>query len=242
MANMLPMNERQAIMQEPCQGCYYFSGWNCDYIILKKHRRPCPPGDECTVRKKRDASGEESLVVSRRKANQLPPKPVGRRDSKPRTVQVKHPRPVIHAKPATKTVFNQAKKAERPKKPKKPKGPPRATWEDIRAKLDTPEVIGMYDQGHSDAAIGKAVGCAANSVRKWRIETGRPPHSVRGPKNGQRMLENHLEEIRTALAAGVTINALAEKYGVHRETIRRFRNAHGLGKAQDGRKSHGNEG
>ena len=242
MANMLPLNERQAIMQEPCQGCFYFSGWSCDYILLEKKRRPCRPGDDCTVRKKRGLSGSERLAVINRQHNRLPAKPVGRRDSKPYTVQVKNPRPVIKAKPATKTVFNQTKKAEKPKKPKEPKAPARATWEDIRAKLDTPEIIGLYDQGHSDADIGKVVGCAPNSVRKWRIETGRPPNSAKGPKSRQKRLENHLEDIKAALAAGVTTNALAERYGVHRETVRRFRIIHGLGTARDGRKSHGNEG
>ena len=240
MANMLPLNERQAIMQEPCQGCFYFSGWSCDYILLEKKRRPCRPGDDCTVRKKRGLSGSERLAVINRQHNRLPAKPAPSSVKKPWTAQVKHPRPVINQKNVNKkTVFGQAQK---PKQPKKPKGPPRATWEDIRAKLETPEIIGLYDQGHSDADIGKVVGCAPNSVRKWRIETGRPPNSAKGPKSCQKRLENHLEDIKAALAAGVTTNALAERYGVHRETVRRFRNAHGLGKAQDGRKSHGNEG
>lgn len=42
MANMLPMNERQAIMQEPCKGCMYFSGWNCDYILMEKKTQTVP--------------------------------------------------------------------------------------------------------------------------------------------------------------------------------------------------------
>lgn len=240
MANMLPMNERQAIMQEPCKGCMYFPGWNCDYILMEKKRRPSPPGEGCTARKIRGVSRGERLEMMGQKLKALPPKPAPNPTKKPYTVQVKHPRPVTHQKNVNKkTVFNQTKKAP-PKKASKEK--PQTAWERILEKLDTSEVIGMYDQGHSDADIGKVVGCAPNSVRKWRIETGRPPNSAKGPKTSQRRLETHLEDIKAALAAGVTTNALAERYGVHRETIRRFRNAHGLGKARDGRKSHGNEG
>lgn len=33
-----------------CRDCVY--GWKsyCTYILITGHRRPCPPGDECTVR------------------------------------------------------------------------------------------------------------------------------------------------------------------------------------------------
>ena len=242
MANMLPLNEQQAIMQEPCQGCFYFSGWNCDYILLEKSRRPCPPGDACTVRKKRGASREESLVVSRRKANKLlPPLPAAKRDKKPYTVQVKHPRPVIKAKSTTKTIFNQTKKAP----PKKvPKEKPQTAWERILEKLDTPEVIRMYEAGESDSAIGKAVGCCGNSVKKWRVQTGRPTKSRRGVKPGLGMLDPHLKDIKAKLEAGVTDYRLAKEYDVSQRTIARFRMAHDLGPARGkkGSKEHGNEG
>ncbi len=37
-----------------CKGCGYAvrlsDGWYCDYINITGHRRPCPPGKECTVR------------------------------------------------------------------------------------------------------------------------------------------------------------------------------------------------
>lgn len=240
MADMLPLNAAQMRMQKNCQGCFYHSGWSCDYILLEKRRRPCRPGDDCTVRKKRGLSRSERLAVINRKHNRLPPKPAPNLSKKPYTVQVKHPRPVVNQKNVNKkTVFDQVKKPK-PKKEPKPKKP--SAWDLIQAKLDTPEVIGMYDAGASDATIGKTVGCCANSVRKWRIQTGRPPHNARGPQSSQRKLEHHLEDIKMALAAGATTNSLAERYGVHRETVRRFRIAHDLGTTQGGRKSHGNEG
>ena len=245
MANMLPMNERQAIMQEPCQGCYYFSGWNCDYIILEKHRRPCPPGDECTVRKKRDASGEESLVVSRRKANQLPPKPVGIRDRKPYTVQVKHPRPVMNAEPVKQTNFNQTKPPKPPqkKKPKAPGAPARKSFAQICGILNTPEFVGMYENRCSDYEIAKVAGCSPNSVLRWRRETGRPVIARMGPKTVRLHLESHLDEIRADLAQGKSDYALSKKYGVSQRSFGRFRRENSLGPAKGKREgNHGTEG
>ncbi len=168
MTEMLPLNAAQMRMQKNCQGCFYFSGWNCDYILMEGKRRPSRPGDDCTVRKKRGVSRGERLALIR-SSNQLPPKPASSTTKKPYTAQVKHPRPVIHATPTTKTVFNQTRK---------PKRKPRDT---IVSKLDTPEVIRMYEAGASDLKIGQAMGCCANSVRKWRLQTGRPAN---GRKKG----------------------------------------------------------
>ena len=41
-----------------CKHCLYFQGQFdenccCNYIFLEGHRRPCPPGEGCTVRKRR---------------------------------------------------------------------------------------------------------------------------------------------------------------------------------------------
>lgn len=224
MAEMQYLNAVQERMQKNCHGCMYFSGWNCDYILMEKHRRPCRPGDDCTVRKKRDISRRERLALMDQTLKQLPPKPECSRMKKPYTVQVKHPRPVTHQKTVNKkTVFNQTKK---PDKEPKVKGP--SAWEVLFGKLNTPEVIRMYESGDSDKTIGEAVGCCGNSVRKWRIQTGRPPRSRKGPKSSQRRLDVHLEPIKAALAAGATTVGLAREYGVHPETIRRFRKAHGL--------------
>lgn len=37
-----------------CKGCLYAGKagpfWGCDYILIEKKRRPCKPGDGCTVR------------------------------------------------------------------------------------------------------------------------------------------------------------------------------------------------
>lgn len=41
-----------------CEGCEYFGGDMyvnkcCNYIFIVGHRRPCPPGKDCTVKVKR---------------------------------------------------------------------------------------------------------------------------------------------------------------------------------------------
>lgn len=43
---------------EYCKGCKYWFGdyeYNqcCNYIFIKGHRRPCPPGEKCTVKETR---------------------------------------------------------------------------------------------------------------------------------------------------------------------------------------------
>lgn len=242
MANMLPLNERQAIMQEPCQGCFYFSGWSCDYILLEKKRRPCRPGDDCTVRKKRGLSGSERLAVINREHNRLPPKQAPHPTKKPYTVQVKHPRPVTPQKNVNKkTVFNQTKKPPKPKPKKEPKAPARQTFEQICERLNTPEFIGMYEAGKSDREIAQVVGCSATSVRNWRNATDRSPLAQRGKSSP---LEPHLESIKSALAAGMSDYSLAKTYGTDPQSIARLRKKHNLGPAQGkkGTKEHGNEG
>lgn len=62
--------------QNACNACFYYrsvsaGNRSCDYILIENHRRPCPPGKDCTVKKartgkkaakqKKAASGEDSL-------------------------------------------------------------------------------------------------------------------------------------------------------------------------------------
>lgn len=50
-------------MQRSCEGCYYFSGWNCDYILFEKKRRPCPPGSQCTVKSSRRITAQDRARI-----------------------------------------------------------------------------------------------------------------------------------------------------------------------------------
>ena len=53
-----------------CKGCayaVYLSGaWCCDYLQIVGHRRPCPPGEGCTVRKTANLTKKGSAFMKRR--------------------------------------------------------------------------------------------------------------------------------------------------------------------------------
>lgn len=53
-----------------CKGCayaVYLSGaWCCDYLQIAGHRRPCPPGEGCTVRKAANLTKKGSAFMKRR--------------------------------------------------------------------------------------------------------------------------------------------------------------------------------
>lgn len=53
-----------------CKGCVYaarLSGaWICDYLSVTGHRRPCPPGEDCTARKEGDLTKKGSAFMKRR--------------------------------------------------------------------------------------------------------------------------------------------------------------------------------
>ncbi len=53
-----------------CKGCayaVYLSGvWCCDYLQIAGHRRPCPPGEDCTARKEADLTKKGSAFMKRR--------------------------------------------------------------------------------------------------------------------------------------------------------------------------------
>ena len=53
-----------------CKGCayaVYLSGaWCCDYLQIAGHRRPCPPGEDCTVREAANLTKKGSAFMKRR--------------------------------------------------------------------------------------------------------------------------------------------------------------------------------
>lgn len=53
-----------------CEGCVYavlLSGmWCCDYLLMTGRRRPCPPEENCTVRKEGDLTKKGSAFMKRR--------------------------------------------------------------------------------------------------------------------------------------------------------------------------------
>lgn len=50
--------EKYSAVAKVCDGCaYYFGSYDfdrcCNYIFIRGHKRPCPAGEECTVRVER---------------------------------------------------------------------------------------------------------------------------------------------------------------------------------------------
>lgn len=62
-------------VKNPCKGCAYWCGGptttkTCDYILIEGKRRPCPPGEGCTVKKreKRKPLSPFAVRTKRRRA------------------------------------------------------------------------------------------------------------------------------------------------------------------------------
>lgn len=52
----------------PCRGCHYWKGRSddvktCNYYLWTDHRRPCPPGEGCTVRVEQDPTKRRRYVT-----------------------------------------------------------------------------------------------------------------------------------------------------------------------------------
>ena len=67
------INAEWAALARACKGCIYFTAARCcDYIGIAGHRRPCPPGPECTVkttgdrRRKVDYAAVEKLYKQKK--------------------------------------------------------------------------------------------------------------------------------------------------------------------------------
>lgn len=58
------IDQKRDQMQRNCRNCVYYSTKMCGYIDIVGHRRPCPPGDECTVKRtKRGRKAKTSVTI-----------------------------------------------------------------------------------------------------------------------------------------------------------------------------------
>ena len=53
------MSGEEKICDGYCRGCAFYGSWyegneHCNYYLLTGNRRPCDPGEGCTVRKERE--------------------------------------------------------------------------------------------------------------------------------------------------------------------------------------------
>lgn len=66
-------------MDHYCEGCehfysYYLVNRCCNYIFDTGHKRPCPPGQGCTVKKPRRSVGAVAVEKSTEKSGYCPQK------------------------------------------------------------------------------------------------------------------------------------------------------------------------
>ena len=52
---------------DPCRGCFYYGGNSdavkcCSYFLTTGIRRPCPPGEGCTVKKTKQQVKAEAIA------------------------------------------------------------------------------------------------------------------------------------------------------------------------------------
>lgn len=56
---------------DPCRGCFYYGGnsdavKSCSYFLTTGIRRPCPPGEGCTVKKTKQQVKAEAIARAKK--------------------------------------------------------------------------------------------------------------------------------------------------------------------------------
>lgn len=87
-------------------------------------------------------------------------------------------------------------------------------------RYDWKQFQAMYDEGKNDAAIGRELGCCADTVTNWRKRMGLPPVRRRSPIAR--------DALRADWEAGMTDRQIAERHGVTKSVVCCLRNRMGL--------------
>lgn len=143
-----------------CKTCEYRwlelggNNWCCDYICITGKRRPCPPGEKCTVYEpytgKYDRSRPEGPVV-KRKIIFTEAKPLyesGMSDAEIARALGVAQSSVYSWRIRNHLPANHISRAEQ--------------------KVDYGKVHLLYDQGFTDREISETVGCSKQTVALWR--------------------------------------------------------------------------
>ena len=137
--------------------------------------------------------------------------------------------PGERATPDKQLIAVSAKSPPRRKKPVVPRkedlrrrtGGKRYDWAQFRA---------LYDEGYTDRAIAKEIGCYSDTVRNWRIGAGLPPHPHKD--------RIEPETLRRLWGAGMNDTQIAERLGTSRQAVQKSRTRLGL-PAHNPQNSHG---
>lgn len=77
-----------------CEGCFYQKtfaslGPYCDYLCMAGHRRPCPPGEGCTVRVliRRERPESFTIIPKRKRTADMTPEEIEARNAEQKAKQ-----------------------------------------------------------------------------------------------------------------------------------------------------------
>lgn len=189
------VEDKSAVMQGNCKGCKYYSGWSCEYYLFHGigHRRPCPGGDDCTVKVTAHLSPQEKAVLlsSVPYPSETPkqPKKRGRRKrvdlNTPEVIQL-YNSGATDATIArtvgcsTSTVYEWRIKTRRPAN-----GSAKCAGALAKITQHEKKMLELYYGGASDSKIAEAAGVSPATVWNWRQTMGLPT------KYGQKEDESH---------------------------------------------------
>lgn len=98
-----------------------------------------------------------------------------------------------------------------------------------RRNLDFTRVRQLYDEGYSDKAIGKEIGCADGTIYSWRKRNGLPPVSQKNTHQvGRPRKAWDLDLIRWCYDQGMSDESIAYEAGCSRGTVYNWRKRNSL--------------
>lgn len=163
------MSSRESLR---CLRCLYGdSRGYCTYILVMQHRRPCPPGADCTVFKPRTGKREPEPIVSIPPATKHPKKAPSRGKrwdtAKARRLYDEGASDQDIAKAcgiSPSAIGRWRNRLRLP--PHTPPRPPRS--------FDTERAQALYDEGRTDIFIAMACDVCVGTISNWRRQEGLP--------------------------------------------------------------------
>ena len=151
----------------------------CSYILATLHRRPCPPGEGCTVFKPRTGKREPEPIVivpptskSEPRPTSKPPKPTRPRGKLWDTAKARalydggaSDRDIATACGISPSAIGRWRNRLR-LPPHTPPRPPRT--------FDTSRARALYDEGRTDIFIAMACDVCVGTISNWRHQEGLP--------------------------------------------------------------------
>ena len=216
---------------EPCRSCLYASrdGY-CTYLLWTLHRRPCPPGQDCTVYER--ASDEQrkkaknNIIIMPATTAPKPPKPSRRIWDTAKALRMYQDgasdvqiAKACRVSPTTIYLWRKGQGLPTHAKPS------RRIW-------DTAKAMQMYQDDASDRQIAKALGVCPTTIGEWREKEGLPPRHM---KKEKKLVGAVAERALRMYQEGATDAQIAKACGVANSSIRRWREREGMSRPARGR-------